>query len=293
MSKMKLAVRRSRWKQITAIILLLCSCSPPKNPPAATNQFPNWPSQFDNFRFHWYAAPGIDLTGAPAVAIRAYVESYQLAKLAHTDDVLYPGFLRATPENLKQERGIPIELTQIRPLQFRPDPGIEWPRTDIFGYQPSYLLSLAKGYNGYSAIVCEGHYATYQGIETIPGKFRSIITSPATGSPPYGDRQSVYVWRIELTDKKAPDGPQAPMTLDPMQGPLPAPTGDVFDQWFITAASFHLWGPSGDGVGVATPELQQQCFDSMPDDAATRKAMYTGFHDAPPPHGNAVPGWPD
>jgi len=40
-------------------------------------------------------------------------------------------------------------------------------------------------------------------------------------------------------------------------------------------------------------ELRKQCEDAMPDDAATRRAMSTGFHDQPPPHGDPIPGWPE
>jgi hypothetical protein len=73
---------------------------------------------------------------------------------------------------------------------------------------------------------------------------------------------------------------------------MPAPQINVLGRWFISAASGSLWGPSGHGVRVASPELQQQCLDRMPDNAAARQAMSTGLHDQPPPHGNPTPGWP-
>ena len=49
----------------------------------------------------------------------------------------------------------------------------------------------------------------------------------------------------------------------------------------------------GQGENIDTPEVRQQCEDAMPDDAATRMAMATGFHSQPPPHGNPIPGWPE
>lgn len=279
---------------VSSLLLAACSGIPAQTPQAKVGQFPNWPTQFDNFRFHWYAAPGIDLTTGPAVAIRAYVESYNLAVISADDHTpLYPGFLEATPSNLPQANGTPIELTSVRPdtraLPASLDdaaPG-NTPQ-EYFGYQPSYLLKLERVADTYQAIVCEGNYATFRRDETRPGKYRSVITDSQTGALQFGEWQSVSVRRIELADHH----PGGADTLAAQYGPMPAPAVNVFGRWFITSASRSLWGPSGQGIRVATPELQQQCNGHMPDDAAVRKAMYTGFHDEPPPHGDPIPGWP-
>ncbi|BBX32971.1 hypothetical protein MMAGJ_22530 [Mycolicibacterium mageritense] len=97
------------------------------------------------------------------------------------------------------------------------------------------------------------------------------------------------VRRVELTDQDSRSEPK----LGSQRGSLPAPSVDVFGSWLVTAASTNLWGPLGDAVPIATPDLQQQCFDHMPDDAAVRKSMYSGFQDNPPAHGDPIPGWPE
>ncbi|WP_142282776.1 hypothetical protein [Mycobacterium aquaticum] len=285
-------MRIARWLP-ALLILVVSSCGSPHTTRTNVDQFVNWPNQFDNFRFHWYAAAGVDLTAGPAVAIRAYVESYNLAIISgDSETTLYPGFLEATPVNLPQKAGTPIELTSVRPdphpLPASADNAKEGSKQEYFGYQPSYLLSLEKADDTYHAIVCEGDYATYKRDETRPGKYRSLIASPETGALQFGDWQSVSVRRIELTERP----PHDTDVLVSQQGPVPAPQSNVFGRWFISAASGSLWGPSGHGVRVATPELQQQCLDHMPDDATARQAIATGFHDQPPPHGQPIPGWP-
>jgi hypothetical protein len=259
--------------------------------------FSNWPASLNDLRFHWYAAPGIDLETGPAVPLRAYVESYDLVDFTDGDmSAAYPGFLRATPKNGPRDTlGFPIELGSIRPQTRDEQSNGESPSAveNLFGSAPFYVSSLEPTGDGYRAFVCASEYSVFRRDPKDSAKYRSIIGRSDAGEPPNKDRYGIIVWRVELTDKDsrvAPDHPASPST--PQQGPAPAPSKDVFGPWFVTAASFTLWGDMGQAQDVGPPELQQQCADNMPDDAAARKAMYTGAHDQPPPHGDPIPGWP-
>lgn len=259
--------------------------------------FSNYPAVANDFRFHWSAASGIDLATGPAVPLRAYLESMRLAAFTGGDPtVVYPGFMRATPENQPiLGAGDPFQLQFVRPktrAQYEAN-GWKYVERQVYGYQPTHILSLDEQGDGYRATLCLGAYSVYRPTLDDPKKFVSTAADDSTGAIRSDGRDMVQVWRIELSDRdsRAVDPPSA--MSQPQIGPLPAPVNDVFGKWFITGTSQgQLWGPSGQGEDVETPELRQQCEAAMPDDAATRGAMATGFHDAPPPHGDPIPGWP-
>jgi hypothetical protein len=290
------------WKfRICAIlvILLTSTCSesapPPQPSPSVVEptRFVNWPPALNNFRFHWNASPGIDIHTGPLVSVRAYMESYRSVNLTGGESsAVYPGFWRATPENGRRaEGGYPFELERIRPELRNDQPqGSNDAAMRIYGYAPFYVLSFSKVGDIYRAILCEGEYSVFRPADEHPGMYRSITSWPPQDTADKG----ITVWRVELTDKEPRVGPNPPAApTNPQSGPLPAPTGDVFGPWFITGASSSLWGtPGPEAQYVDTPEVKQQCAEHMPDDAAARKAMYTGLHDQPPPHGDPLPGWP-
>ncbi len=259
--------------------------------------FSNYPAEANEFRFHWSAAPGIDLTGGPAVPLRAYLESMRLAAFAGGDpSVVYPGFMHATPENQPVSGpGDLFQLQFVRPktrAQYEAN-GWKYVERQVYGYQPTHVLGLEPLGDHYRATLCLGAYSVYQNPVNDPKKFVSTAADESTGELRAGGRDAVQVWRIELSDRE-PRAATPPSALpQPQMGPLPAPVDDVFGNWFITGISQgELWGPSGQGEDVETPELREQCEAAMPDDAATRRAMATGFHKAPPPHGDPIPGWP-
>lgn len=289
-------------------LILVAACSEPEVPspsaPDATSRpalpaaaFPNYPAVANDFRFHWSAAPGIDLNTGPAVPLRAYLESIRLAAFAGGDpSVVYPGFMRSTPENQGPvtNEGELFQLEYIRP-QTRAEyeaNGWKYVERQVYGYQPTHVLSLIPQGDGYRATVCLGAYSVYRTADDDPKKFFSTAADEQTGQLTYGNRDEIQVWRIELTDKnpRVANAP-APPTAQQL-GPMPAPVDDVFGRWFITGAGTSLWGPSGQGEYIDTPDVRQQCEDAMPDDAAARMAMATGFHGSPPPHGEPIPGWP-
>jgi|KBSSwiStaDraftv2_1062776.scaffolds.fasta_scaffold573084_1 hypothetical protein len=299
--------------RVVALLLTLlvgfaaaCGGSPssaPSTPSSATAalpppQFPNYPAEANEFRFHWSAAPGIDLDEGPAVAVRAYVESMRLAVFAGGDpSAVYPGFMRATPENIELATGDDLfEHEYVRPetrAQYEAD-GVKVVERPVYGYQPTHILSLELLGDSYRAIVCVGAYAVYRTDDEDHSKFMSTIANPKTGRPFFQDsRSQIHIWRIDLIERGPRDVDASPQPLVPEVGPLPAPVDDVFGPWFITGSSnTGHWGSASHTEHYDTPEVRAQCEAAMPDDAAARMAMSNGFHSAPPPHGDAIPGWP-
>ncbi|WP_162234070.1 hypothetical protein [Mycolicibacterium goodii] len=294
-------------KRIGALLLgavLLTSCSPHSDsdnsasPPTTDQQFPNWPALLNDFRFHWTAAPGIDMTEGPAVAIRAYIESYQVATMTFNVDNVYPGFLRATPENQPTDEGpYQSELTDIRPLGIykRSTPPTAVPH---FGYNTDHILELIETPHGFRAIVCSGSYANFIKSSTNPDAYISADAretpagvQPHDGSPSVG----ISIRQVELTqnDPRVPANAPAP-PQGPQEGPAPAPQADVFGNWFITGSSSVGWGPITRPIvdNFPTPEIEKRCSESMPHNETERREMMSGYKDQPPSHGNAMPGWP-
>lgn len=307
----------SRTTAVTAILMvslmtLTSACGnreepPPPSEPSISSAlpaplFPNWPPEANNFRFHWTAAPGIDLETGPAVALRAYVESYRLAGFAGGDpSAVYPGFIRATSENV----GVPgkpdplFQLTHVRPKTRAELEANGWTYTErlFAGYQPTHVLSLEPQGDRYWATVCLGLYSVYRSVDNDPNTYVSTMADPDTGQPLYiaqGKARAggVEIWRVELTDKNSQSAYLPPISTA-QHGPLPAPVDKVFGPWFITGMSSGLWGTVDKPDDINPPQVRQQCQDAMPDDLAAREAMATGFHDSPPPHREPIPGWPN
>jgi hypothetical protein len=140
---------------VIAMVFTAACNAPPAPPPPTTSStpalparlFPNWPSEASEFRFHWSAEPGVDLKDGPAVALRAYVESYRLARFAGGDaSAVDPGFMRATRENTGPvtKDGSRVQLRYVRP-RTRIDleaEGWTYIQRQVYGYQPTYILNL-------------------------------------------------------------------------------------------------------------------------------------------------------
>ncbi|WP_319449426.1 MULTISPECIES: hypothetical protein [unclassified Mycobacterium] len=296
-------MRRLLTLVVVAALLSACTPSTPKTdnavPSAKSTQeqrLANWPATLNDFRFHWTAAPNIDLTTGPSVLIRAYLESYDIAEYTFDLDNVYPGFLRATPPNT--DRNAPDALNQllgIRPLGYYNTKTPKDARPH-YGFVPYHVLELAPLAAGYEATVCTAEYGSFIESTARPGKFISLGTDDKTGKPfKLGPTSGVYVHRIEFTQHDPRVGltpPQPPSA--PQVGPSPAPYEDVFGNWYVTAESIGFWGPVGhpDTPHFPTPELEQRCADSMPQNEVERTALMTGYKDAPPPPGDADPGWP-
>ncbi|MGV0744220.1 hypothetical protein [Mycolicibacterium sp. XJ870] len=291
-----------RWLYLFIAVAVLAGCTPGRELESATSpqndqQYPNWPTLLNEFRFHWTAAPGIDLNTGPAVAVRAYNESYEVANMTFDIQNVYPGFLRATPENQPREGDYSEELIGIRPLwvyaRSEPPKGVQH-----FGFNSNHLLQITPIDDGYSAIVCTGWYSNVIKSVARPDAYISVSsreTRDGVTPESSGIDSGVSVRRIDFTqhDPRVPvDGP-APVS-GPQRGPAPAPQIDVFGNWFVTASSTWGWGPLSrpNTKNFPTPELVQRCSDAMPDNESQRREMMTGYKDQPPLHGDAVPGWP-
>jgi hypothetical protein len=272
------------------------SSPPPSTDPVQVQTSANWPKTLDALRIQWSAEPGIDLTTGPSVAIRAYLESYDVASYTFDLGETYLGFLRATPPNVNRHAdGALFQLINVRPLgdDYTLTPKDARPH---YGFIPYHMLELRPLGAGYEATVCRGSYADFVQSTVRPGKFVSMETDDKTGKAlEAGATSGVYVHRVEFTQHDPrvglapPQPPNAPQT-----GPAPAPGEDVFGSWFVTGSSVKFWGPveNPDTPPFPTPELEQRCADSMPQNEAERTAMMTGYKDAPPAHGDPVPGWP-
>ncbi|WP_285030106.1 hypothetical protein [Mycolicibacterium sp. lyk4-40-TYG-92] len=287
-----------------AVVSLVSGCiDDPKTDTGATTSeskrlFQYWPPLLNDFRFRWSAEPGIDLTTGPAMVVRAYVEAYGVATFTVDASNVYPGFMRATPENLTFKQAELLQQTYVRPL------GEGYPTTPKgavahFGYEINHFLELVPQGAGWEAIVCTGSYPHFVASRVRPGKFVAVNADAVTGEPYKGGDKpedlGVYPVRITLTQHDPRIGPDAPGDVTtPQKGPAFSPDLDVFGNWFITAASFGGWGPKGDTKSLhwRYPEPQNRCNAVMPQNAAERRATITGFRDTPPPHGDAIPGWP-
>lgn len=286
-----------RWLSVCVTATLLAACGPPTQAPSPETStppgqlFPNWPTLLNDFRFQWTAEPGIDVTTGPAMVVRAYLESYSVGQVTFNADNVYPGFNRATPENQPRDGNFLWQLVNVRPMghPFTATPEDARPH---FGYEAFHFLELAPGGTGYRAIVCSGSYAEFVASRTRPGKFHSVGVSDDSGQPYARGSSDVFAHQIELTqhDPRVSSNPPAPQSI-PQRGPLPAPDQDVFGNWFITGASLSRWGLFKDPRSLR-PELELRCEAAMPLSEAERLAMMTGFKDQPPPHGDAIPGWP-
>lgn len=265
---------------------------PPTGHGSSAEQFANWPSALDNFRFHWTSDPEVPLTTGFAVPIRAYFESWYIASWTNNAEAVYPGFLRATPESDDLDGGYLGQLAWIRPLNGRP--GYPTEPVTPYGFMPVHIQSVEPIDNGLRVTVCEGQYAAFLPSESAPNQMISLAANKQTGelSDPL---DTVLVNRIELTQNH-PRIPAGASDVDtPQEGPAPAPVGDVFGHWFITGASSSLWGPVDAKPHpdfFVTPDMRRQCQEAMPDSPETQIEMATGFKDNPPPHGQPIPGWP-
>lgn len=301
----KLSLKGTIAFSLAAMLVTACGNHGDSGPKPATRsmtapqtEFTNWPPQVDQFRFHWSAAPSIDLGTGPSVALRAYVESYVLVQISGVETATYPGFDRATPANVGSP-GNPDPLFQL--VDVRPSPPTSNVEHEdnrrVAGYQPTHVLSLEPHGASYRATVCLGLYSVYRTVGDTQDRYVSALADPATGRAMYtgsgkAREGGVDVWVVELTNRGPQVAVESPAPDGPQIGTRPAPMGDVFGNWSITGRSSGVWGTIESTEDVVTPEIQKQCAAAMPDDAATREAMANGFHQKPPPHGDAIPGWP-
>lgn len=262
---------------ITVLLWVLADCnSPPaQQRPAAPPKSP-WTGLLAQVRAVWSAEPGIDLLTGPAVVVRAYNESFTLARLMGDIDYVYPGFPHAVA---------PYAPNSPESARSR------WPDTDHRARYPTvgtfsfHILRIDTAGKRATAIVCDWAYKATHDLGN--GKYGSGLDYP------YGLGDGIAVYWISMT---APSNGGHGPPLPPQKGPAPAPADDVFDGWRIDG---HFVDFVDDPVlrhPDEWPSQQadaQQCQTKAPDPKERRIFLSEGVHprsDYPtlPP----FPGWP-
>ncbi|MCF6389782.1 hypothetical protein L2K20_22640 [Mycobacterium sp. MBM] len=258
-------------------------------PTAEASQSPNWPSSMDGTRFRWSAAPDIDLLSGPAVPLRAYVESRELASKMMSITAAYPGFARAVPFPPWQPR-------MNSPAAYMPDEptpyDLRFKDTRLFGNDNYRIMAITPQGNGLRAVVCL--YRPYRYALTEDGRYK--LFGYEDGKPhtaPY------MLSAVDFTQEDPRHGPNPPPNPTvPQEGPLPAPVDDVFGDWVFTAlsgSSLSWWINNGETTTETPPEyhvLLQRCIAEMPVPEDQRADVVAPYRDTPPPTLPAYPGWP-
>lgn len=225
-----------------------------------------WPAALNDFTFVWTAEPGIDLTTGPAVAVRAYNESYLLASIMGDNNYLYPGFQQSVDPNQSIDHPTGTQFL--------------WPTTNApqhpwVGTDQVYISSVTTSGRDVTVVACEYTFGTAQpardGYEPNMGK-----------PPPYS---GIDPLRITMT------APTKPAPQFPQQGPARTPSVDVFNGWRITSHQGGYFARSG--VGDDWPnavEDRDTCLAKAPQHPDLKRGGYyprTAFPTQPP-----SPGWP-
>lgn len=258
---------------VAAVAICVAGCTATAKQVAAPTPA-GWPPNWDHFSFVWSAEPGIEITALPVVAVRAYVESYQLVDLVGDDKYLYPGFTDAVDPN--QPNG-QWGVRQLRPSTKSPANG-PW-----VGTERNHVLSVTPTEAGTTVVLCQYTYAVGT-LEREGGRY-----STQDSGQPGAETGGISSLRITL---KAPESPAAAQT--PQLGPARTPSDDVFGGYRITDVYGGYFWPSG-GVDdwPERSSVDASCVAKAPDPVQWRKQFTENYHtinDFPvlPP----TPGWP-
>lgn len=266
--------RASRYAASSvATMLLVAACAfhphtdaaaqPDSRPPAG------WPESLNDLTVVWSAEHGIDLTAGPAVAVRAYTESYLLASLTGDDKYLYPGFEHAVNPN--KTVNDPMGTQQLWPDTGRP-PNL-W-----IGTEQQHILSITFSGRDVIVVTCEYVFGTAE-----PGRHGDYADHYVMPEPDGG----IDPMRITMTAPTDP-GPPKP----PQQGPARAPSADVFNGWKITNHQGGWFVTSGVGSDWPTwHDDHDKCLAKAP----PHPNLVRGGGAYPRsqfPTLPAVPGWP-
>lgn len=218
-----------------------------------------WPDRFRDLSFVWTGDEGVELRYGPAVAVRAYVESSILGELTGDEQYVYPGFVKATDENLRPSYDSPAER--------------EW-----VGTITNHLLSVGRSGADVTAAGC---MYTYGSASPREDEFEPNTIPRDT--PDAG----VFPFTVMLSTPAEPSYPGA------QEGPARAPVDDVFVGYRVTAYNggyFHAWRSNS---FVRYQTILADCIAAAPDPLERRAYVtqnYLPRSDFPtlPPS----PGWP-
>lgn len=249
-----------------AVVFLISACTSSKQdpqPPAG------WPKGFEDFTIQWSAEPGIDLVNGPAVAARAYLESFQLATLTADEKYLYPGFADAVGPK-------PSDSSKAQ----------MWPHVDgkpkepWVGTQRNHILSITQSDNQIKVVGCMYTYSV--GYQDSDGKYS------AKAYPPGGQDAGIAPLGVVMT------APSATEKQGAQQGPARTPSDDVFGGYQVTGRVSGLFSSSGEVSGM--PDFQQTlhtCVEKAPDPLDRRNFFTSKFHPRSDfPTSPPTPGWP-
>ncbi|OUS94626.1 hypothetical protein CA951_17065 [Rhodococcus sp. NCIMB 12038] len=188
-----------------AVVLSVTACgtddaTTPIDPTVSVVKEYSVPENVD-YNVRWSADPGIDLLSRPAVAVRAYMESYYLAIHGHALAAGYPGFADATSQ---QRDRVDFDYWNGSDLE------------RLVGTQFEHVLALAPTEDGWAATVCSGNYAVMAEKE---GRFFNL-----TGPSPQAE--TVRIVAPEQTLSVGSESLAA-------EGAERAPSADVFAGWKI------------------------------------------------------------
>lgn len=225
-----------------------------------------WPSTLNDFTMVWTAEPGVDITSWPAVAVRAFTESYVLVSITGDNKYLYPGFQQSVDPN--QSIDHPTGTQFLWPKTNAPEPA--WVGTDEV-----YISSVTTSGRDVTVVACEYTFGTAQPARN---GYEPNIGEP----PPYSGIDSM---RITMTAPAKP-GPQIPQ-----RGPARSPSVDVFNGWRITSHQGGYFAQSG--VGDEWPnalEDRDTCLAKAPEHRDLKRGgRYPRSYFATQP---PSPGWP-
>jgi hypothetical protein len=240
-----------------------------ESPTPATPKPAGWPTTLNDFTMVWSAEPGMDVTTWPAVVVRAYTESYLLARLTADEKYLYPGFKQSVDPN--------------QPLDHPTGNRFLWPKTDgqpespWVGTEQAHILSISTSGRDVTVVVCE--YLFGAANVDRNGKYSPLIADPPPDS-------GIDPMRLTLT---APTdaGPSKPA----QQGPARTPSVDVFNGWRITSHQggwFAEYGDSSEWPDI-TRDTEACRAKAPPHPDLRRGGEYprSDFPTLPP-----SPGWP-
>jgi hypothetical protein len=289
-------VIRRTSSAVLAVLLLataaVSACSP-EHPPTATStapaaKFTNVPAIFNEVRFVWTAAPGIDLERGVAVAVRGYYESREMAQKSYDLQNVYPGFSRAVTYLQPDVGGGPEQANNPGPFiasSKKTDNG-DYDGQPLWGNVHFRILSITQPHNDVQAIVCIDDKYLY--AQLGPNDFAVRYVKP-----------DFRLERVDLSDHAPRTGPPPPASPTAAQrGPLPAPLEDVFGPWHVQGLTMLPglpWENPDGTVAKTTPgadEWTQQCHTDLPLPADQRTGAFPLKRDTPPPVEPASPGWP-
>jgi hypothetical protein len=204
---------------VVAITLLaLTGCTPDRPAKVPESPAAGWPTELSLFSITWTTEPGINLvTDAAAIAARAYVESYYLAKITEDEKHLYPGFADAVEPD---QPGGPPGTSNLHPRLGLSDPDV-W-----YGTVRHHVLDIARSGDDVTVVACAYLYGSARKSPNGQGYTANVGIS-------YDLNSGIFPMRVGL---RAPaDGaPKMPV----QEGLSKAPYDNVFGGWKITTFLF-------------------------------------------------------